>query len=512
MTQPEPQPAPVPPTTGAPGLRIDAPDEWHRLSPWMMAVTIVESLPSLVPVLIALVFAGQSAPLITLLATVVLVPLVTVIPWLTTFYQVTAEHVRVRSGLVTKKVATARRDRIRSVDLTASLVHRVLNLQRVTIGTGGDEQASQVKLRAVTLPEARALHDNLMPTAGARPSAAVSDPASAPETPTAAPEVLTRFQNAWLRFSPFSMGGLAIAAAICGIGLQIANDAGMFDEGVGLARDAFHSLRSIPLALIIAVVVVVVVLVGAVLSVLGYVLSYWDFQLTRHGDGTLRTERGLLTTSAISFDEKRIRGSHLTEPILMRPLKGARLQAIATGATKHPLLLPPAPIDEAMRVADLVTRERSELTASLTGHGRVAHIRRLNRGFLTGLAILVGITIPAVAGAISLGWIAVGVLALAGSIGLGVVRARHLGHRVTARSVVIAPPSVARQRIVVDRDGVIGWASRSSFFQRRAGVSTLILATAAGSEHYSLVDVDDATAAAITADVTPDWVAPFLHA
>ncbi|ASR04461.1 PH domain-containing protein [Gordonia rubripertincta] len=510
MTRPEPQPGSVPPAVTAAGLHIDAPDEWHRLSPWMMAVTVVESLPSLVPVLIALVFAGRSAPLVTLVATVVLVPLVTVVPWLTTFYQVTAEHVRVRSGLITKKVATARRDRIRSVDLTASLVHRVLNLQKVTIGTGGDEQASQVKLRAVTLPEARALHDNLMPTAGTR-SPATSDVRLPSETPTAAPEVLTRFQNAWLRYSPFSLGGLAIAAAVAGVGVQIANDAGMFDEGVGLAREAFATVRSIPLTLVIAVAVVAVILIGAVLSVIGYVLSYWDFRLTRHPDGTLRTERGLLTTNSISFDEKRIRGSHLTEPILMRPLKGARLQAIATGATKHPLLLPPAPISEAMRVADLVTHERSELTAPLTGHGRVARIRRLNRGFLTGLVILVGISIPVVGGAISVGWLAVGVLCLAGSIGLGVVRSRHLGHRLTARSVVIAPPTVARQRIVVDRDGVIGWASRSSIFQRRAGVSTLILATAAGSEHYSLVDVDDATAAAITSDVTPDWVAPFLR-
>ncbi len=511
MTRPEPQPGSVPPAVPAAGLHIDAPDEWHRLSPWMMAVTVVESLPSLVPVLIALVFAGRSAPLVTLIATVVLVPLVTVVPWLTTFYQVTAEHVRVRSGLITKKVATARRDRIRSVDLTASLVHRVLNLQKVTIGTGGDEQASQVKLRAVTLPEARALHDNLMPTAGTRSPAATSDVRLPSETPTAAPEVLTRFQNAWLRYSPFSLGGLAIAAAVAGVGVQIANDAGMFDEGVGLAREAFATVRSIPLTLVIAVAVVAVILIGAVLSVIGYVLSYWDFRLTRHPDGTLRTERGLLTTNSISFDEKRIRGSHLTEPILMRPLKGARLQAIATGATKHPLLLPPAPISEAMRVADLVTHERSELTAPLTGHGRVARIRRLNRGFLTGLVVLVGISIPVVGGAISVGWLAVGVLCLAGSIGLGVVRSRHLGHRLTARSVVIAPPTVARQRIVVDRDGVIGWASRSSIFQRRAGVSTLILATAAGSEHYSLVDVDDATAAAITSDVTPDWVAPFLR-
>ena len=116
MTRPEP-------------FAVDGPDDWHRLSPWMMAVKPVELLPSLIPVVIALVFAGSGAPLFTLIATAVMVPFVTVVPWLTTRYQVTDEHVRVRSGLVTRKVATARRDRIRSVDLTASPVHRVLKLQ-----------------------------------------------------------------------------------------------------------------------------------------------------------------------------------------------------------------------------------------------------------------------------------------------------------------------------------------------------------------------------------------------
>ena len=76
--------------------------------------------------------------------------------------------------------------------------------------------------------------------------------------------------------------------------------------------------------------------------------------------------------------------------------------------------------------------------------------------------------------------------------------------------MVIAPPSVARQRVVVDRDGVIGWASRTSLFQRRADIPTLILATAAGAEHYPLVDVDEETAAGVARDVSPDWIRPFL--
>ncbi|WP_238422570.1 PH domain-containing protein [Gordonia sp. 'Campus'] len=490
-------------------LHIDTADEWHRLSPWMMAVKPVELLPSLVPVLIALVFAGQGAPLFTMIATAVIVPLVTVVPWLTTRYQVTDDHVRVRSGLVTRRVATARRDRIRSVDLTASPVHRLLKLQKVKIGTGGDDESSAVTLTALPIDEARALHDNLMATRphGAMSTAQDGEPPASADHDT---EVLARFETSWLRYSPFSVAGLALAAGAAGLAAQIANDAGVFSDGIGIARDAFDAVRQTAIGLVIAGVALVVTVVGALLSVLAYVLNYWNFRLIRHADGTLRTERGLLTTNAISFDEQRIRGSHLTEPVLMRPLKGARLHAIATGSTKHPLLLPPAPIDEAMRVAGLVTHERAELTTPLVRHGRTASLRRLTRGFLFGAIMCAGLVVAVVAGAVPAPWVAVGVLAVLVSTALGGVRARHLGHRVTARSVVIAPPTVARQRIVIDRDGVLGWADRSSIFQRRNGISTLTVATAAGAEHYAMVDVDDRTAAAITGEVSGDWMRPFL--
>lgn len=500
MTRPEP-------------FAVDGPEDWHRLSPWMMAVKPVELLPSLIPVVIALVFAGSGAPLVTLIATAVIVPFVTVVPWLTTRYQVTDEHVRVRSGLVTRKVATARRDRIRSVDLTASPVHRVLKLQKVKIGTGGDDESSAVVLTALTVDEARALHDNLMATRTLRgPSAPAGTDPDDPTAPVAAedPTVLARFQTAWLRYSPFSVAGLALAAGAAGLAAQIANDAGVFAEGIGFARDAVDSIRETAIGLVVLGACLLVIVVGGILSVLGYVLNYWNFRLLRSPDGTLRTERGLLTTNAISFDERRIRGSHLTEPVLMRPLKGARLQAIATGSTKHPLLLPPAPIDEAMRVAGLVTDERTELTTPLVGHGVTAGRRRINRGFLSGAVVFIVIGVAVLTRALPAPWLAVGVVAVLGSTALGVVRARHLGHRLTSRSVVIAPPSVARQRIVVDRDGVIGWASRTSLFQRRAGVTTLILATAAGAEHYPLVDVDEETAAGVARDVSPDWIRPFL--
>lgn len=489
----------------------DGPDDWHRLSPWMMAVRPIEQLPQLIPVIIAIVFAGRGAPDISIILALIVVPLVTIVPWLVTRYQVTDDHVRVRSGLFTRKVATARRDRIRSVDLTASLPHRVLGLKKVRIGTGGDKESSVVELNAITASEADALHGNLMATVVRSAATRPGRPHDAADISAASPEELSRLQLSWLRFAPFSLTGFAAAAALAGLSAQIANEAGLFRQGAATAEHVYDRIRDIPLPTVIVGAVVAVIVVGVVLSVSGYVLGYWNFRLIRHPeDGTLRISRGLLTTTATSLDEHRIRGVHFHEPVLMRPVGGARLNAIATGSSKQPLLLPPAPLAEALRVGQLVAHDGGdELTTPLHHHGRVALMRRLTRGFWGGLVFaLIGIV--AVIGPLTWPWLIVAAVAGIVSTALGVVRFRNLGTRVTDRSVIIAPPRVARHRHVVDRDGVVGWASRASFFQRRRGVETTILATAAGAEAYAAVDLEPAAAATLMATVSPDLVAPFI--
>lgn len=468
----------------------------------MIAVNPIQQLPQLVPVIIVLVFAGRGVPDVSVLVTIIVVPLVTIVPWLVTRYQVTADHVRVRSGLLTRKVATARRDRIRSVDLTASPPQRMLGLKKVTIGTGGDEKSSAVHLNAIAAADAVALHDLLMATTrtatGATPL---------PATP---PEVLSRLQVSWLRFAPFSLTGLATAAAASGLGIQFANEAGLFDRGASVAEHAARRLEQVPIVVTVLVVLVLVMVIGAVLSVSAYVLGFWNFTLTRHRDDhTLHVSRGLLTTNAMSLDEHRIRGVHFEQPVLMRPVGGARLHAIATGAKKHPLLLPPAPLAEAVRVGQLVAHDGDELTTPLIPHGRPALIRRLTRGLWTGVIIAV-VIVGLVIGPLSWSWLILAAAIVLVSTAIGLLRYRNLGHRVTSRSVVFAPPKLSRHRNVIDRSGVVGWASHASFFQRRRGVETLVLATAAGAEAYSAVDLEPRVAAAIMTEVSPGLVAPFI--
>jgi putative membrane protein len=85
-------------------------------------------------------------------------------------------------------------------------------------------------------------------------------------------------------------------------------------------------------------------------------------------------------------------------------------------------------------------------------------------------------------------------------------RSRSLGHQVSGGWLVARSGSLQRRRDCIDGAGVVGWTVRQSWPQRRAGVATLIAATAAGVKRYQVIDVSVEVAWSIAAGVSP-WVA-----
>ena len=132
------------------------------------------------------------------------------------------------------------------------------------------------------------------------------------------------------------------------------------------------------------------------------------------------------------------------------------------------------------------------VTGPLRGHGRRAASRRWTRALgvpallgaaLAGTAALWGISVVPVW--VWPTWIAV----TAWCALLAADRAGALGHRVDDSWLVMRAGSVDRRRDCIATAGIIGWTVRQSPFQRRAGVATLVAATAAGIKRYPLIDV-----------------------
>ena len=102
-------------------------------------------------------------------------------------------------------------------------------------------------------------------------------------------------------------------------------------------------------------------------------------------------------------------------------------------------------------------------------------------------------------------------LALAAGVALGWSRARWLGHAVTDRFLVTRAGSIALSTNVIERRGAVGVTVRRSFFQRRAGVATVGLATAAGTKEYPVLDVPQEQVAKLAAQILPGHVEQFLR-
>jgi putative membrane protein len=505
---------------------------WRRLSTRMLLLYPIQELPRALPALFGLLVAGSSrgdGGRWGLLGIGFVVAL-GVVRWFTTSYRITLEQVQVRKGLLRRQVLTVPRDRLRTVDVTAHPLHRLLGLVRVILGTGRSDRDGDggIKLDGLTAAEASRLREELLhrgvPATVANPgtaAAALADtPADTPADATAdaGEEVeLARLDPAWVRYGPFTLSGVLTLGLLAGALSQFVSE-GHVDPGrLGASRSAIDQIASVPLWLAIVEVVVAAMIVVAAASTVGYVLAFWRFQLTRHSGGTLRVTRGLVTIRSTTIEERRLRGVEISEPLLLRAVRGARCIAIATGLRVGrgaerggTLLLPPAPRSEATRVAALVLPRDVPLTVALRAHGAAARRRRYTRALpLCAVTVAGFAALWRWAGLPAWAWLASLALLPAGAL-LAFDRYRGLGHAVARGHLVCSIGSLVRRRNLLAREGIIGWNLHQSFFQRRAGLVTLTATTAAGRQSYRVQDVDAAEALRVAEAALPGLLTPFL--
>lgn len=484
---------------------IEQPGDWRRLDSRMLAVGPITALGRIAfPLLIVLVVGRfdrwQFAIAVVVSAGVVLFA---VTQWLTTRYQVSATQVEVRSGWLNRKVSSIPRDRIRTVDTTSKLVHRVFGLSVVKIGTGESGQTDLV-LDAVNAAEARRLHQVLLER---------TTTASTDTSPTIhhaqSGERLAAFSWTWLRYALLSLSGLAAIGAAYGVALRVMDEAGV--DNLGIARYLFDWGRFASGETAILILVVVIGLSAvAVANVIGsmviYLLQYWGYELTRQPDGTLRVKRGLLTTRAVSVEQRRIRGVEINEALLLRAVGGAKANVITSGRTGDgaELLTPPVPSALAHGISGVVLGETTPPTmTSLRRHPLVA-LRRILLGDLL-FTSAVAVVFLALAGYDVWPWWPLWIPAVLTVVNLvtGWFAYRALGHAVSARYLISRHGFLLRKTVALRGTGIIGWQVHQSFFQRRTGLATLTAFTAAGTGHYEIEDMAAADATAVADQVTP---------
>ena len=466
----------------------------------MLLVHPIRELLRFLPVLIGIFVAGSASgngPPWHYVG--VLIPIALgVLRYLTTGFRVASGRVEVRRGLLSRHVLSTPLDRVRTVDLTASPIHRLLGVTTLRIGTGttGGDDSDRLDLDGLPVDRAHALRRDLL-----RIGSSDNEPSAAAAPPTAP---IVAFDLSWLRFAPFTGGGLVVAAAVFGALSQILNT---FDAWDDVDNINLHIASAV--AIVVGLVLFVVVV--AVLAMLGYLVTNWDFRLTR-SDGSWHIGRGLLTTRETSIDEGRVAGVSLSEPLLLRLAGGRGLSAIVTGVDRtgagSAMLTPPAPRDLAPYVAAIVLGTAAPMSAPLLDHGPAARRRCWTRALVpAGLILLATVVSTATGGPWWLPIPAILLVALSALIARD--RAAGLGHALVDGYVVARSGSLTRRRQALAVDDVIGWTMRATWFQRRVGLTTLTATTAGGGGSVTVPDLPEGDAVQLAREALPGLVAQF---
>ena len=502
--------------------------QWRRLDARMLLVHPVQEAVRFFPALLVVFFSGRSSGRSgwwewALLAGVIVLGMSR---WFTTRYRIWGGQIELRRGLLNRRLLTTPADRVRTVDVTAPVWHRLLGLAKVEIGTaGGGVLAERIVLDALAAPVAARLRGELLHRVAAQTEQDVEhgsvggsaseswiDSASESASESTPEQLLVQLDPSWVRYAPLTTSGLVSAAAIWGFGAQYLDEFGDLQDRVEGAVDRVATL-GVGVAVVAGLVGALVLV--SLLAVTGYLLTYWGFRLTRHTGGTLHTRRGLLTTRATSLEEKRIRGVEIGQPLGLRLASAGRLSAVTTGLGREGAqhgsawLTPPAPRSVIEATAVAVIGDPVAVSGPLVSHGPAARRRRFTRA-LVPTAVLCAATV----------WLSrvvdlPPVLMLVGCVPvllapfLAADRYAALGHALTPRHLVVQAGSLSRRRDLLARDGVIGVTIRESFFQRRAGVVTLTATTAAGRQRYAAIDLPVERANAVATVVLGDIVGQF---
>ena len=475
---------------GRPGEGVEA----HRLHPLTVLLEVGRVLGRVVWFFILVVFVGslggrQADPAAWLFVLAGSGILVAFARYLSLRYWIDGDNLVIRSGIVSRQVRTIPLDKIQNVELRQNAIQQMVNVVDFRLETAAGPEA-EAHLAVLSREAAERLKTEVL----ARRGEGVP-----PGTTPPAPVVVWQAgpDDLFILGATSNRAG-AILGAVAGLLVFVGRELPQYFENLQ------HSLGGI--VGIVSPVLAGAVLLGATL-VFGWLLSialtvvgYFGFQLTREPDGRLRRRYGLLSRFETVVNPARIQLLRLGASWLRRRLGFWEVAAHTAGAAWEGQGGGTALLCPLLRKADLAgfcDRLLPGLDLDAVAWRPVSRAT-IRRGFIRYAVVALVLVGAASAGLGPWAWAGI---APAGLAAWALARrryrvlahARHAGH-------LLARTGVVHRRLTIVPESKVQWVGLTeSPPQRRLGIATMTVSTAAGAAH--VVDLDRSEAIALQRDL-----------
>lgn len=270
-----------------------------------------------------------------------------VITWRTRTWELTDAGIMLRSGLVTSKQLQVPYEHIHTVNMSSSLVERVLGLMTLDLDTGAaSSEGEATRVRGLQAGMAEALREELFRrkaavladqgldarTAAADASAEADDEVS-PTAPAPSPDACYTLTTAQLVFAALTEARVVAQAAAFLIlivqGINLLQES----ELVNLS-DVAGDIAVLPVALLVGVAALLLALalvVGFAVSFVMSLIGYAGYRAERAG-GRISVERGLLSRTSHTVALERIQSISIRQGFIRQLIGYAEVRASVVGA------------------------------------------------------------------------------------------------------------------------------------------------------------------------------------
>lgn len=400
--------------------------------------------------------------------------------WFRYTYRIEDDELRIKYGIFIRKKRFISKNRIQSIDLTSSVVHRIFKLTRVQIETAGSGNGAEASLKAVKLAEGEALREELK-TAGGEPREE-EEVSSEQMHPTS----MIHFKRLFIAGS--TSGSIGVILALVAFGAS---------ELEQFIPDNFYDNTvewAVGLSIVIIIGLTTVSLLFLwLLGIAGTMIKYGKFTITRY-ENELFITRGLLEKKQLTIPLNRIQAVGIQESMIRQPLGYVTVFAEIAGGSLDKgedfssVLFPimkSGEVEEFFNIflPDYSSSRSQELTA-LPKRARKFYIIRSVLPFLL-LGTAVSIVIPQ--------FIWVPVVLLAASLYIGVLRHKDGGFHQYGKRLTIRHRTFGRNTVIMHHKRIQAFEKKQNPLHKKQWLATMqlsIIGKMGMGKHFTIKELE----------------------